>query len=167
MKRLKAGAGNDAVHRGATSHDVMDTALALTAKATNDVLTERTEAVRAALARLDDRFGDAPLRARTRMQAALPVTGSRRIAIWTDGIVSAAARLKAALPGTERLQLDGPVSDRRGFGDDPQAFADRLASLLGLGSGTAWHADRSGVAEMRARSRSIQARSARSGRTSR
>ena len=149
VRLLKGEAGDDAeaVHRGATSQDVMDTALALTAQATNEVLDERIETVREALVRLDGRFGGVPFMARTRMQAALPVTVSRRIAIWSQGLDGAAARLAAAQPGIERLQLGGPVGDRREFGEDPQAFADGLADRLGLTAGTAWHTDRSGVAE--------------------
>uniref|UniRef100_UPI0037C55D03 lyase family protein n=1 Tax=Roseovarius salis TaxID=3376063 RepID=UPI0037C55D03 len=71
-----------AVHGGLTSQDVMDTALML---ALRDVLADfegRITRLEAALATLRGRFGAAPLMARTRMQAALPVTVDDRIGQW-------------------------------------------------------------------------------------
>ena len=95
VKQLKEAAGADAeaVHRGATSQDVMDTALALTAKETSTYLTAQAVGVWQALGALSDAHGAKGLMGRTRMQAALPITVADRIEDWRLGLEEALERL--------------------------------------------------------------------------
>ena len=137
----------DAIHTGATSQDVVDTALALTLRAVSDLLLRRLGALDRALGDLMDRFGDRPLMGRTRMQAALPITVADRLRDWRAPLAAQAGRLDAARADVERLQLGGAVGTRHGFGADGQVIADAMAERLGLASPDhAWHSDRGGVA---------------------
>ncbi|KZY48219.1 hypothetical protein A3731_06885 [Roseovarius sp. HI0049] len=139
----------DAVHKGLTSQDVMDTALILTLR---DILLDfetRLDRVDAALARLDDAFGAAPLMARTRMQAALPVTVADRIALWRRPLADHRQRLADLRPRLLRLQLGGPVGTRTSLHGHGDAIARHMAAALDLGNpDTAWHTDRSPLAEL-------------------
>ncbi len=137
----------DALHTGATSQDVMDTALALTLRAVSSLLARRLGTLDVALGNLDVRFGDRPLMGRTRMQAALPIRVADRLSAWRASLAAQAHRLDASRAGVERLQLGGAVGTRHGFGDKGQAIAEAMAARLDLsGSDHVWHSDRGGVA---------------------
>lgn len=151
-RQLRAGVPatlRDAVHKGLTSQDVMDTALVLALRDILDDFDVRLDRVDAALAQLDDRFGPAPLMARTRMQAALPVTVSDRVALWRKPLAGHRERLDDLRPRLLRLQLGGPVGTRESFHGQGDAIAQHMAQTLGLASSQdAWHTDRSALAEL-------------------
>ncbi|MFZ3581147.1 3-carboxy-cis,cis-muconate cycloisomerase [Loktanella sp. DJP18] len=143
IRQLKAGAGDAAraIHAGATSQDVLDTALALTLQSTSDLVDARLATLVQALSDLSDRHGENPLMARTRMQAALPVTAADRIRIWRAPLVDHRARLTLARAQTERLSLAGPTGST-----DFGGVAAQMAKALGLTTAPQpWHTDRSGV----------------------
>ncbi|WOI57872.1 3-carboxy-cis,cis-muconate cycloisomerase [Palleronia sp. LCG004] len=150
VRALKDAAGDaaGAVHAGATSQDIMDTALALTLRETSDLLEERIAALEAALAVLSDRFGTRPLMGRTRMQAATRITAGDRIGAWADPLPRHRARLAELRPRVERLQVGGASGDRAALGADADAMMSALSTELGLApADRAWHAARDGVAE--------------------
>lgn len=136
----------DGIHPGATSQDVMDTALALTIQATTDLLLTRLRAPIAALAALAEAHGSTLLMARTRMQAALPITVGDRIASWRAPLVSAMTGLAEAGEHATRLQLGGAVGTRHAFDGKGIAVAKRMATELGLSEDGVWHSDRSRIA---------------------
>ncbi len=135
-----------AFHKATTSQDVMDTALVLALREVNAILTIRIDAILAALDHLDARFGAAPLMARTRMQAALPVTVAHRLSEWRAPLTTARRDLAALRPTLESLQFGGPVGDRRGMEGKGDAVAARLAAALDLIDAPCWHTDRSRIA---------------------
>lgn len=150
VRQLKTAAGLDAeaLHRGATSQDVMDTGLSLTLKPLTDLLLTRLARLRGALGLLSDRFGAATMMGRTRMQAALPISAGHRIASWMTPLEEHAARLTRLRRMTERLQLGGAVGTRDGLGDKGPAMATFMADALGLENpARPWHTDRSGLAD--------------------
>ncbi|MEQ9242678.1 3-carboxy-cis,cis-muconate cycloisomerase [Roseovarius indicus] len=151
-RQLRAAVPEDlqrAVHKGLTSQDVMDTALVLALRDILDDFETRLDRVDTALAKLDDAFGAGPLMARTRMQAALPVTVSDRIALWRRPLPGHRERLAQLRPRLLRLQLGGPVGTRGTFHGQGDAIARHMAGALDLGSPeTAWHTDRSPLAEL-------------------
>lgn len=153
VRQLRSGAGvaKAAIHSGATSQDVLDTALALTLKRVSDLLTDRLRALDAQLARLADERGKTPLMGRTRMQAALPVTAGDRIRTWRQPLEEHIRGLDALRPRIERLQLGGAVGTRHAFGDDGTRIAAHMADALGLSDGPVWHTDRSAVADFASR----------------
>ena len=145
-RALKAAAGDaaEAVHAGATSQDVMDSALALTLRDTSDLLDARLAALDAALGDLGARFGAARMMGRTRMQDALPIAVGTRIAAWAAPLRRHRVRVDALRPLVEIVQIGGPVGDRR---DLPDGLVAHVAGALGLAPGPCWHSARDGVAE--------------------
>src|SRR5690606_10542475 len=85
VRQMRAGLEGEAakaVHFGATSQDVMDTSLVLRLKSVCAVLAGRISALEAALDGLAQRFGQRRLMARTRMQDALEIRVTDRLADW-------------------------------------------------------------------------------------
>jgi 3-carboxy-cis,cis-muconate cycloisomerase len=150
VKQIKAAAGDaaDAVHKGATSQDVIDTATALAMRDTLALMDARLAELTDALKGLAARFGDRPLMGRTRMQAATEITVHDRIASWLLPLADHRARIAEARPRIARLQLGGASGDRKDLGDKAAAVAEDVAAALGLGNPPrSWHAMRDGVAE--------------------
>ena len=145
VRLLREAADPDLVHAGATSQDVMDTALALALRETAALADARLGALLAALERLAARDGEREIMGRTRMQAALPIRARHRIGAWTRPLARHRARLRAAAEGAAVLQLGGPVGDRAALGDEADRIAAEMAAALGLADGPSWHAERDGV----------------------
>jgi 3-carboxy-cis,cis-muconate cycloisomerase len=141
-----APAAAQAVHSGATSQDVIDTAMVLTALAVLNEMEERLDRVLLALALCEQRFGAAPLVARTRMQAALPARVSLRLGGWARGVQSARDRLPALRDEIGKLQLGGAIGTR----DFPAAeeMVGHMAHALGLRAVPVWHTDRSSMVSL-------------------
>nr|WP_246280351.1 lyase family protein [Cellulomonas humilata] len=137
------------LHTGATSQDVLDSALMQVARTTFEHLRARLVTVGAALAVLADADRDAPRVGRTLGRNAAPTTLGVQVAGWLDGISSAVATVdRTRFP----VQLGGAV----GTGEQADRAADRpgaitvlrsaLAEELGLDDpGRSWHTDRSPV----------------------
>ncbi|MET4128788.1 3-carboxy-cis,cis-muconate cycloisomerase [Roseovarius sp. MBR-6] len=137
-----------AIHRGATSQDVLDTALSLTLREVNVLLLARLDGLMDALDDLAQRFGANPLMGRTRMQAALPVNVADRLATWRDPLDRHVERLVHLRPRVERLQLGGPVGTRADLAPHGAAIAAAMAQELGLGNpARAWHTTRDDLAD--------------------
>lgn len=151
VRALKGAVGAEhaaAVHFGATSQDVMDTARALALAKVNDALRVRIEAVVSALGEVSGRFGRAPLMGRTRMQAALPITALERIGVWLAPFDDHRTRLARLRDGVEALQLGGPVGNRAGFKGRGDRIAERMARDLRLSNPpAAWHTRRDHLGE--------------------
>ncbi len=133
VRALKAQGGAEAapaLHVAATSQDVLDTGQAFALHALSDLVAGRLAEVIDALDRLDATFGREKLMGRTRMQAALPIPASHRIAEWKLCVGRALARLPEARRGVEQVSYSGPVGLRDGPKGD--AVAANLADLLGL-----------------------------------
>jgi 3-carboxy-cis,cis-muconate cycloisomerase len=136
------------VHLGATSQDVMDTALMLVAsRATGVTLGDLGDCANAAAA-LARSHRDAPMAARTLLQQAVPTTFGALAAVWGAALDHVRARLSAvrdALP----VSLGGAagtlsVLHPRGL-DVLDAFADELELAAPTG---VWHADRTIVHDL-------------------
>ena len=102
LKALRAQLpAGSAVHRGATSQDIIDTALMAMAAQVGRDLGEDLRALAAALARLAREHRGTPMVARSLGQHSLPSTFGLRAANWLDAVGQAAQRLEhatAALP---------------------------------------------------------------------
>ncbi|WP_176086444.1 3-carboxy-cis,cis-muconate cycloisomerase [Martelella sp. HB161492] len=148
VRYLKGIAPAEAVHKGATSQDVVDTALALTLKDVTDILLRRISTLRTALAGLDDRFGQKPMMGRTRMQAARIIAVRDRLRTWQMPLAEHAERLEALRKRVERVQIGGAAGDRAALGDKADRIVADVASTLGLKpTAKAWHAMRDGIAD--------------------
>ena len=146
VKGLKVAAGDaaDAVHVGATSQDVMDSALAMALRDTLALIEERILRLEAALRELADRAGDTRIMGRTRMQAALPITAAHRIGVWAQPFPRHRDRVAELRPRVACVQVGGPVGDRRKLAP---GMVGAVAEQLGLAEAPCWHAARDGIAE--------------------
>ncbi|MCQ1999472.1 lyase family protein [Arthrobacter zhaoxinii] len=94
--------GAAAIHRGATSQDIMDTALMLLARRALDTVLADADRAAAALGDLARRHAATLCVARTLTQHSLPSTFGLRAAQWLHGVGSAAQGLRTA---SDNLQL--------------------------------------------------------------
>ena len=134
VRQLKAAFPDaaDVIHTGATSQDIVDTALAMTLRDVSALLEARLAETTSALATLSATFGDRSIMGRTRMQAALPITVAHRLSAWETPLRRHAVRLTRLRPDTELLHLSGAVGDRSTLGAHAQTIANDVAMDLGL-----------------------------------
>lgn len=132
-----------AVHTGATSQDVMDTAMVLCCLSVMDEMTNRLDRIVAGLDSLLKRFGDDALTARTRMQSALPATVALRVDGWRRALVDHVARADSVRSELAVVQIGGPIGLRDTPSPHVVTCATKVAASLGLSLGPVWHVDRS------------------------
>ncbi len=84
------------VHRGATSQDILDTALMLTARRALAIVLDDAQTTILALASLADRHRKTLMVARTLTQHSVPTSFGLKAAGWLHGVVRAGRRLEAA-----------------------------------------------------------------------
>ncbi len=140
-----------AVHRGATSQDLADTALMLQARSGLEVLVVEAIRLETALAALSERHAVTPGLARTLLQGALPISFGLKTAGWLTGVHGARMRLQREAGTALMLQLGGAAGTLAGMGEAETALAvaRRMADALGLGlPATPWHARRGAIAAL-------------------
>ena len=149
MKRHVGEPGISAIHVGATSQDVIDTATALALRDTSDALDARLARLIDALSSLAAAHGDAPLMGRTRMQAALPIRVRDRVDAWREPLARHRERLAQLRVRVEVLSYAGPVGLGTRAANGPSAdVAAHLARALGLGTTErSLHSTRDGLVE--------------------
>ncbi len=137
-----------AVHVGATSQDVLDTALLLLARNAIAALDADLVAAADAVARLAATHRDDPVMGRTLMQQALPTTFGLKAAGWLAGLDGARLRLAevvASLP----VQYGGAVGTLAASSGSGVAVRTALAEGLGLADTAApWHTVRLPIADL-------------------
>lgn len=131
-----------ALHKGATSQDVIDTALMLQVARVFDLYEARLAGLLAKFDLLSSEHGLQSAVAHTRMQVALPTTWGARLASWSEPLRRHMASLRAMRRTLLVVQLGGPVGDRGSFEGHGDAIAARMATILDLGLATPWHATR-------------------------
>ena len=148
VRLLKARTGANAIHKGATSQDVIDTATALSLVRSLDLIDQRLDRLASDLAALEDRFGPIPVMGRTRMQAAVPITVADRVQTWRLPLAAHRERLAQLRPRVALVQIGGAAGDRAALGDGADAVCNAVAKDLGLSAPPqSWHAMRDGMAE--------------------
>ena len=110
-------------HAGATSQDILDTAMMLVAKRACEPILEDARAAADAAAELAERHRHTPVMGRTLLQDALPTSFGLKAAGWMTGIDEASHQLRAV---SLAVQMGGPVGQR-----DPSVATD-VARRLGL-----------------------------------
>lgn len=151
VKQLKSAVGDDlqkAVHDGATSQDVIDTALSLTLRETTNLIEASLSDLTSALNDLMKRFGDQTIMGRTRMQAALPITVSDRVQTWVLPLAQHEMQLKQKRPRIEILHLGGATGNNAALGKKASEICSYMASELRLGNPQkSGHVMRDGIVE--------------------
>ncbi|MEM6463794.1 MAG: 3-carboxy-cis,cis-muconate cycloisomerase [Pseudomonadota bacterium] len=135
-------------HFGATSQDVVDTALVLRLKPVLAELEARIAVVLEHIASADERFGHRPLTAHTRMQIAIPITVGDKLAAWRRPLQELATGLDRIRGLVLKLQFGGAAGTLDQLGEKSPAVLAQLAKALDLGDCGCWHTDRTSLAEL-------------------
>jgi 3-carboxy-cis,cis-muconate cycloisomerase len=151
VRQLSRLAGPEAgrwTHWGATTQDIMDTAVVLQIREGLALIRAELMAVNAGLARLAAAHRDTVMAGRTHLQHALPVTFGYKVAVWLSPLITMAERLDQLRPRVERLQFGGAAGTLASLGEQGIAVQDELARELGLACpDIPWHVSRDGFAE--------------------
>ena len=140
-----------AVHRGATSQDIVDTAAMLLARRVIDVVLADLAQAAAAAAALADAHRSTIMIGRTLLQQAVPVTFGLIAAGWLTSLDE--ARVGLAAVGSQRLavQFGGAAGTLASLGDDGPRVVALLAEELGLARPVLpWHTDRLRIIDLAA-----------------
>lgn len=127
-------------HQGATSQDVIDSALMLLLTPRLRALDDLLVRCRTASLALMDAHIATPMVGRTLMQQALPITFGVKVAHWAIGLEQSRCRLAdIELP----VQFGGAVGVHSGWDAQGLEWMDALAERLGLAASVLpWHTDR-------------------------
>lgn len=151
VRQLAEACAGDAgryVHWGATTQDIMDSALVLQLRAAIGVVEKDLAAVSAALESLARLYRDTPMAGRTHLQQALPITFGFKAAVWRSPIERHRERLAQLRPRVLVGQFGGAAGTLASLGDQGLAVRAALMRELGLGEpAISWHVARDGLAE--------------------
>ncbi|MEU9626659.1 3-carboxy-cis,cis-muconate cycloisomerase [Streptomyces luteogriseus] len=140
------------VHRGATSQDIMDTAMMLVAARTLDPVLADLGRTELALSRLAAEHRDTAMPGRTLTQHAVPTTFGLKAAGWRSLVLDARERVRAvreSLPA----QLGGAAGTLAAFeaygASDPAGLLEAYARELGLRApDLPWHTLRTPIGDL-------------------
>jgi 3-carboxy-cis,cis-muconate cycloisomerase len=137
------------VHWGATTQDIMDTAVVLQVRAGLEIIEKDITELRGILAGLSKRYRDTPMAGRTHLQQALPVTFGYKTAIYLAMFDRHAERLAQLKPRVLVGQFAGAAGTLASLGDKGFEVQQALCEELGLGVPVStWHVARDGLAEV-------------------
>jgi len=130
------------VHFGATSQDVLDTAMALCLRACLEEADRSLESAVRGLAAKAREHAATPMLGRTLMQPALPITAGFKIARWALALAHDRERLADAQAAGLAVQLGGPAGTLDALGGKAPAVRHRVAMRLALADRPSWHVHR-------------------------
>lgn len=136
------------VHWGATTQDIMDTAVVLQVRDALVLVEQDLAALQAILAGLAERHRGTLMAGRTHLQQALPITFGYKAAVWLAMIDRHVERLHQLRPRVLVGQLAGAAGTLASLGERGLDVQRALMEELGLGVPAAtWHVARDGLAE--------------------
>jgi 3-carboxy-cis,cis-muconate cycloisomerase len=136
-------AAKSAVHKGATSQDILDTAAMLLARGAIDAAAASLADAAAAAARLADAHRASLMIGRTLLQQAVPVTFGVVAAGWLAGLDGALDGLASVRETRLAVQFGGAAGTLASLGPSGPAVKTLMASELGLADPPLpWHTER-------------------------
>ena len=151
VKQLRDAVGEPhgaKVHFGSTSQDVIDTALVLRLKPAVERFDRQLDELIDRFVAMNARFGDKGLSGYTRMQLAIPIHVSDRIAAWRQPLERHRQRLAEQSPRLLVVQFGGAAGTLEKFGDKGTALRKAVAARLGLGDASQWQSQRDSLADL-------------------
>lgn len=152
VKQLSALAGPEAgrwTHWGATTQDIMDSAVVLQLRDALALIRAELAATLQGFARMAQAHAGTVMAGRTHLQHALPVTFGYKVAVWLSPLITMRERLDQLEPRALRLQFGGAAGTLASLGDQGLAVHEELARELGLHpADITWHVARDGLAEV-------------------
>ena len=151
IQQLREHIGEEAasfVHWGATTQDIIDTALILRIKHALTVIEESLSSIINQLSELADIHQGTLMVARTHLQHALPTTFGYKVATWLAPLLRHRDRLVELRPRVLVVQLGGGAGTLASLGDQGSTVQKALATELDLGIPLLpWHTQRDSLAE--------------------
>jgi 3-carboxy-cis,cis-muconate cycloisomerase len=148
LERAAGSAGAGYVHWGATTQDIMDTALVLQVRRGLALVEAGLLDLARALARHAEAHRGTVMAGRTYLQQALPITFGLKCAVWLAPVLDHVERLRQLRLRVETLQFGGAAGTLASLGARGREVAAALADELGLALPDApWHASRERMAE--------------------
>jgi 3-carboxy-cis,cis-muconate cycloisomerase len=146
----RAGDAGGWLHWGATTQDIMDSAVVLQIRDGLALIEAELETLRGHLAALAKKYRDTPMPGRTFFQQALPITFGYKAAVWLSSFDRHAERLAEVKKRVLVAQFGGAVGTLASLGSGQEALATvgELARELGLAEpAITWHVARDTIAE--------------------
>ena len=144
----KLGDAGRFVHWGATTQDIMDSAVVLQVRDALALVERDISEISKSLARLAKKHRDTPMAGRTHLQQALPITFGYKAAIWLAAMDRHAQRLRELKPRVLVAQLGGAAGTLASLGADALAVRREFAHELQLAEpAITWHVARDGLVE--------------------
>jgi 3-carboxy-cis,cis-muconate cycloisomerase len=149
LRRAVGGEAAGLVHRGATSQDVVDTALVLQLREALALLEGHLVELTQVLASLADAHRATRVVARTRFQQAVPTIFGLKAASWLAPLPRHRQRLAELKPRLLVVQFGGAAGNLSALREHGIAVMEALAAELGLGCPPMpWHSQRDALAEL-------------------
>lgn len=152
VKELGRAAGAEAarfIHFGATTQDILDTAIVLQLRDAFAIVRRDMLALARSLAARAERYRDTPMAGRTHLQHAVPITFGFKCAVWASPLVTHLERLGQAAHRILVVQFGGAAGTLAALGTNGPAVVEAFAGELALGVPMIpWHSQRDRFAEM-------------------
>jgi 3-carboxy-cis,cis-muconate cycloisomerase len=138
------------LHRGATSQDILDSALMLTALRARATILTQLGATIAGLAELAEQHRHTVAAARTLTQHSTPTTWGLRFATWLGGVLDARDALAAVVLPPQLGGASGTLAALVELSDSTTAAAVRsdFAAQLQLAEAAPWHTSRAPITRL-------------------
>ncbi len=163
-KAMEAPEHAQFLHWGATTQDIMDTALALRLRQVLALFEKRLDAVLAQLADLAQAHAALPMAGRTWMQVATPTSFGAVVASWGLPLVDLRGGLDSVRAGCLNVSLSGAAGTGAAYGPQAAELRAALAAELRLGQRpVSWHSARHGMAGLSAWATQVSASLAKMG----
>jgi 3-carboxy-cis,cis-muconate cycloisomerase len=146
----RAGAAGRYLHWGATTQDIIDSAVVLQIRDGLALIEAELTTLRDHLAALAKKHRDTPMPGRTFFQQALPITFGYKAAVWLSSFDRHAERLAEVKKRVLQAEFGGAVGTLASLGSGAEALhtVGELARELGLAEpAITWHVARDTIAE--------------------
>lgn len=137
------------VHYGATTQDIMDTALILQLREAIRLIETDLEKIKELLSKLAHKHKDSAMVGRSQLQQALPITFGYKAAVWLSIIERHTERLSQIKPRLFVGQFSGAVGTLASLGQIGLNVQENLCAELKLAQPViSWHTARDNLAEV-------------------
>lgn len=149
LSELVADGYGEYAHWGATTQDIMDTALVLQIRDALSLVSRDLELLASQLTDLAAAYASTPMAGRSQLQHAMPVTFGFKVATWLAAVNRHRQRFDEAMPRLFVGQLGGAVGTLAAMHPHGLAVRDRFCEELGLAAPTiTWHTTRDSLTEV-------------------
>ena len=148
FKEALPGDVGEFVHWGATSQDVMDTALVLLERESHKIILRDMKACLRHTLELARKYRNTVMAGRTHVVHAIPITFGYKAAVWADELGRGIERLEEIGKRLFVGEMSGAVGTLASQPDKGLETQERVMQILGLGTPViAWHVARDNQAE--------------------